>query len=271
MTSILTNTGSMVALQTLKGINKSLTGVQSEVSTGLKVATAKDNSATWSIAATMNSDISSYATLGESLASASATVGTARTAAEAITTTLSDIQKLVVQANGKDAATIATLQTQVDAKLATIVSTANQAQSNGISLTSSTGAAVDVMVAINRSATGDLTKDSFTVAAVDMTTLGAAVTLSADSTANLQAVDTLIDTAKAAAASFGSAQSRIDAQAAFVSKQADSLKTGMGALIDADMEEASARLTALQTQQQLGVQALSIANSAPQNVLSLFK
>ena len=74
-----------------------------------------------------------------------------------------------------------------------------------------------------------------------------------------------------AAATFGAAQARIEAQNAFLSKQADSLKNGVGALVDADMEEASARLAALQTQQQLGIQALSIANQAPQNVLALFR
>ena len=84
MASILTNTSAMVALQTLKGINKGMAKVQDEISTGLKVATAKDNSSSWSIASTMNSDVSSYKKLGESLTSASAMVGVARTASEQI-------------------------------------------------------------------------------------------------------------------------------------------------------------------------------------------
>ena len=84
MSSILTNTSSMVALQTLKGINKGMAKVQDEISTGLKVATAKDNSSSWSIASTMKSDVGSYKKLGEALTSASAMVGVARTAAEQI-------------------------------------------------------------------------------------------------------------------------------------------------------------------------------------------
>ncbi|MFO1105062.1 MAG: flagellin [Amaricoccus sp.] len=271
MSSILTNTGSMVALQTLKAVNKNLTSVQNEVSTGKSVATAKDNAASWSIAATMTSDVSSYKALGESLNQASATVGTARNAAEQISKILTEIQAKVTQADGKDAATIATIQKDVDASLASIVSIANQAQTNGISLTSATGADLDVIVAINRDATGALAKDSFTVTAVDLSALGAALTLTADSDANNDAIDTLIDTAKGAAADFGAAQNRIEAQADFVSKQSDSLKAGISALVDADMEEASARLTALQTQQQLGIQALSIANQSPQSVLKLFQ
>ena len=98
MASILTNTSSMVALQTLKGINKGMAKVQDEISTGLKVATAKDNSASWSIASTMSSDVGSFKKLGESLTSASAMVGIARTAAEQVAKILKQIQEKVVQA-----------------------------------------------------------------------------------------------------------------------------------------------------------------------------
>ena len=80
-----------------------------------------------------------------------------------------------------------------------------------------------------------------------------------------------LDAANTAAATFGAAQARIDAQNEFLGKQMDALKNGVGAMVDADMEEASARLTALQTQQQLGIQSLSIANQAPQSILSLFR
>lgn len=87
----------------------------------------------------------------------------------------------------------------------------------------------------------------------------------------LSAIETLIQTAVDASAAFGSVENRIGIQADFVSKLSDALKTGIGTLVDADMEEASARLQALQVQQQLGIQALSIANQAPQNILSLFR
>jgi len=84
-------------------------------------------------------------------------------------------------------------------------------------------------------------------------------------------IETMIQTSIDAAANFGSAENRIDIQNTFVSKLTDSLKSGIGSMVDADMEEASARLQALQTQQQLGIQSLSIANQAPQNILALFK
>ncbi|MEL6216494.1 MAG: flagellin, partial [Pseudomonadota bacterium] len=87
----------------------------------------------------------------------------------------------------------------------------------------------------------------------------------------LSNIETMIDTSIDAAAAFGSAQGRIETQSDFISQLTDSLKSGIGSLVDADMEEVSARLQALQTQQQLGVQSLSIANQAPQTILSLFR
>lgn len=102
------------------------------------------------------------------------------------------------------------------------------------------------------------------LAGIDVSTAGGA-------TAALAAVETLIDTSIEAAAAFGSVEGRISTQADFISNLTDSLTSGIGAMVDADMEEASARLQALQVQQQLGVQALSIANQAPQSLLSLFR
>ncbi|MBL4871506.1 MAG: flagellin, partial [Robiginitomaculum sp.] len=90
-------------------------------------------------------------------------------------------------------------------------------------------------------------------------------------TSALGAIDALLTTAIDAAAGFGSSQKRIDFQTTFVDSLMDSMKVGIGALVDADLEEASARLQSLQVQQQLGVQALSIANQAPQSLLSLFR
>ena len=87
----------------------------------------------------------------------------------------------------------------------------------------------------------------------------------------LDTIETLIDNSIDAAAEFGSAQGRIEIQGTFVSKLTDSLRASISTLVDANMEEASARLQALQVQQQLGIQSLSIANQQPQNLLALFR
>lgn len=267
MSSILTNQGAIVALQALKATNTNLNKAQNEIATGLRVATAKDNSSSWSIASTMNSDITSYKTLGNSLTSAGAMVGTARTAAEQIGEKLKQVQEKIVQAENPDADQTK-LQAEVTALTETIVSIAQSAQYNGINLVEAGAANQTVTVSIMRDSSGTLTTGTMAVAAFDLEALGAALVVG---TATIDNIDTLLGTANEAAAAFGAAQARIDAQANFLSKQADSLKLGVSALVDADMEEASARLTALQTQQQLGIQSLSIANQAPQAILSLFR
>jgi flagellin len=275
MSSILTNNSAMVALQTLKGINKNLGEVQGQISTGLKVATAKDNAASWAIAATMKSDVGSYKKLSEGLTSSSAMVGVARAASEQITDTLRLIQEKVVQAQdpSQDKAKI---QADITKLSDTITSIANSAQFNGVNLVNSAAGTGDktVVVGLTRSAGGAVTTETMNVASVNFAGLAAAINVNPTAPATgstVDDVDALLDIAIGAASAFGSAQTRIDAQNDFLGKQMDAMKVGVGALVDADMEEASARLQALQVQQQLGTQSLSIANQAPQSVLSLFR
>ena len=122
---------------------------------------------------------------------------------------------------------------------------------------------------------GSVTAANITVASVDfeanldLTTVDVASTTAADT--SLGTIETLIQTAVDGAAALGASASRLADQNEFVTKVMDSMKVGISALVDTDMEEASAKLQALQTQQQLGVQALSIANQAPQTILSLFR
>ena len=167
MSSILTNTSSMVALQTLKGINKGMAKVQDEISTGLKVSTAKDNSSSWSIASTMNSDVGSYKKLGESLTSASALVGVARTAAEQVGELVKQIQTKVVQAQNPDA-DVVKLTADVTALAATITSIAASAQYNGINLVNTGSTAETITVAVMRDAGGALTAGTFSTGVADL-------------------------------------------------------------------------------------------------------
>jgi flagellin len=265
MASILTNTSAMVALQTLKSTNTGLAKAQNDISTGLKVATAKDNSSSWSIASTMKSDVGSFRKLSDALTSASAMVGVARTAAEQISDILKTIQEKVVQGQNPDG-DAAKLNAEITALSDTITSIASSAQYNGINFVGAAGSQT-ITVSIMRDAAGVLTMGTATVTNVVLAGMAAAITTASTP----DAVDSLIDSANSAAAAFGAAQARIEAQNVFLTKQADALKSGVGALVDADMEEASARLSALQVQQQLGIQALSIANQQPQSLLALFR
>lgn len=278
MSSILTNSSALVALQTLKGINAGLSKTQNEISTGKAVGSAQDNAAIWAISKTMETDQESFKTIQTNLNVAGQTVATARVGAEQVQTLLKEMKQLAIGANRSDA-DFATIQTQIAAKQEQISSIVAGTQSNGVNLLSTNGVnggtTYSVLGSLDRSG-ATVTASPITVDSVDFETaiVGATVTAITDQATAATALDdieTLINTAITGAASLGSAGQRISDQVNFVSKLNDSLKLGVSALVDADMEESSARLQALQTQQQLGIQALSIANQAPSSILSLFR
>ncbi|WP_136683445.1 flagellin [Falsirhodobacter xinxiangensis] len=400
MSSILTNSSAMVALQTMKGINSNLTQVQSEISTGKAIGSSKDNAAVWAISKTMESDVSSFKGVTDALSVGSSTVAVARTAAETVTNLLTEMKTKIVAAQGGSDADRTKIQTDVVALREQIGAVVGAAQLNGVNLVNG-GAGMDVLSSLNRNgatvetdtisvAAQNLSIGGYTAKAAFTGTTGAStgadtfgatmdattgttdvvfddtagfaagdsisltiggksatytfsksdiasatpadlaavgmknaieklgidglevsydsgtagtltltntsgndmvvsgqfsnanagglgglaaidVSTAAGATAALGAIDGLLTTATNAAASFGSSERRLSMQSDFVSKLSDTLKNGIGAMVDANMEEASARLQALQVQQQLGIQALSIANQAPQSIMSLFR
>lgn len=494
MSSILTNTSAMVALQTLKGINANLSKTQDEISTGKSIATARDNSAVWAISKVMESDVKGFKAISDSLSLGQSTVTVARTASETVADLLTEIKGKVVAAQESNVDR-AKIQTDISALRDQINAVVGAAQFNGLNLVSGTDD-VNILSSLDRSSNGTVTASNITIARKDLTTtagtLGtgtdlsanatlsaaaatnagntATITLAADADVSADAfevsvggatvsfaagqitgdqdaaataisgainalgltgvtasasggvitlsstrafesvavagtkngggtditvsaasigeraetltfsgsaavnegdgyqvsvggtaftyvagkgetfedvarglkaavdggsidgvttrvaqnasgqwqlkidndsatsqslaragaadgtasgglfglgsidvrtdagaeaalgnIETLIAAAIDASASFGSAQGRIDNQTSFIGALTDSLKAGIGTLVDADMEEASARLQALQVQQQLGIQSLSIANQQPQSILALFR
>ena len=399
MSSILTNTSSMIALESLRKTNLSLAQVQSEISTGKRVSNAKDNAAIWAISTVMSTDAESFKTIRNTLDLASSTVGVARSAAEEVTSLLQDMKSLIIAA--QEPSGRSKIQADVNELSAQITGIVNGAQFNGENLLKN-GGAVSVVssldrasnqtvtpafISINRvdlqviggvmgttaiiSGAGQATASAASIAAagnqtvtltagavaagnsfqiviggantieyiartndtmndvtrnlkslidargitgisVDMTQVAnplttnsvltirnanaSAVTLTAGSftggtpggglgalasidvqtsdataTSALAAIDGLINTAINAASALGSSQKRIDNQGEFMSTLIDSITAGVGTITDADMEAASARLQALQVQQQLGIQALTIANQSAQSLLTLFR
>ena len=423
MSSILTNNGAMVALQTLKSINSRLTDTQNTISTGKSVGTARDNAAVWAISKVMESDVKGFQAISDSLNLGESTIAVARNGAETVTDLLTEMKGKIVAAQEQNVDR-AKIQTDIVALRDQINAVVGAAQFNGLNLLSNretdagTGT-VNVLASLDRSSTGvaasdisigkkDLGTAASSVTGGTVANLTAAATLNGTQSASLAvttptgagqvfslgiagtdadgstftaadyttgttaadaqkimyiardgdtagdvakglaqafaiyaaeegldtsvfnvtasggnlsiastvtdatdtiaaridtltsptevvigggleklndidvtsdsgadaalvAVEFMIQNAIDSAASFGSAQGRIETQANFISSLTDSLKSGIGTLVDADMEEASARLQALQVQQQLGVQALSIANQAPQSLLSLFR
>jgi len=281
MTSILTNNSAMVALQTLKNINSQLGKTQADIATGKSVANAKDNAAVWAISKVMETDQSGFKTIQSNLNVADSVVGTARKGAEEVVKLLTEMKNLAIGA-GNDAADFGKIQTDIDGKMAQINAVIGASQMNGINLlkTDVNGAgATDftVLGSLDRTnGTVATASSDIVVAGVDFeTTISGAVptTITDQATAKtaIGEIEALLDIAVQGAADLGSSGKRISDQSNFVGALADSLKAGVGSLVDADMEEASARLQALQTQQQLGIQALSIANQAPGAVMSLFR
>jgi len=402
MSSILTNTSSMVALQTLQSVNMDLNKTQDEISTGKSVASAKDNAAIWAISKVMEADVQGFKGISDSLSLGQSTVAVASQAASSVTDLLTQIKGKIVSAQ-QDNVDRSKIQTDISTLVSQIKTVVGSAQFNGLNLVDGSHTSADVLASLDRQSNGTVTTSSITINAQDLSTgayaaknvFGTSTGVSAngdtagfqldngtgtgtididDSGANFAAgdkvnvtlggktasytvsaadvasttpsdlvavglknaidklgisgltvdydsgtpgtlaftnagtndltvsaqfknagsgglsalssidvstasgaqaalgnIETLIQTSIDAGAEFGSAQSRINTQNTFVGKLSDALTSGIGSLVDANMEEASARLQALQVQQQLGIQSLSIANKAPQNILSLFR
>ena len=399
MSSILTNNSAMVALESLRKTNLSLSQVQSEISTGKRISNAKDNSAIWAISTVMSTDAESFKTIRNSLDLASSTVGVARSAAEEVTSLLQDMKSLIIAA--QEPSGRSKIQADVNELRAQITGIVNGAQFNGENLLKN-GGAISVVSSLDRASNQTVTPAFISINRVDLQVIGGAmgttaitagaglatasgtsiaaagnqtVTLTAgavaagnsfriviggsntieyiartndtmnDVTRNLKslidargitgisvdmtqvanplttnsvltirnanasavslaassftggtpggglgalasidvqtsdatatsalaAIDGLINTAINAASALGSSQKRIDNQGEFMSTLIDSITAGVGTITDADMEAASARLQALQVQQQLGIQALTIANQSAQSLLTLFR
>jgi len=395
--SILTNNSANTALQNLRLVNKNLSLVQEQISTGKKIGNAKDNASIFAISTVIKSDVEGFKKIADSLNLGSSTVAVARGASEQITSLLTQVKGLIVQAQeaNVDRTKIQTDITELTNQVGSIV---GAAQFNGLNLVSGTGS-VNFLASLDRDSSGNVTASHISVSrqsletaagtavaglastttgvngagtsAAQLVATGNSFTLGIESTAAftaggvdevqvdgrkfqyvvqtgddhddvgqgvtnlinaaglsgvaatftaggiadasiaiantsgstvavlasandgtggglaalasidvstaagassaLGAIEGLIQTAVNAAAAFGSTQKRVEIQNEFVSNLIDALNSGVGAMTDADLEEASARLQSLQVQQQLGIQALSIANQSPQSILALFR
>jgi len=291
MSSIMTNVAALTALQSLNNTSNQLQITQARISTGYRVATASDNAAYWSIATSMKSDNKALSAVQDALGLGAGKVDTAYTAINTVKDQVDLIKSKLVTARGasqEDQQKIATEITAIQNQIKSSVTNANFAGSNLLQNNGTTD--LNIVASYNRTG-ATVTIDQITVKATDTQVLDTAGTggivggllastffdPSAAAVADT-AIDTALGTVETAlgklstgAASLGAAKSRIDTQKSFLSNLSDSIDKGVGALVDADMNKESTRLQALQVQQQLGIQSLSIANSNSQSILSLFK
>jgi flagellin len=306
MTSIITNNAAMAALQTLRNINSDLGKTQNAVSSGLRISKASDNAAYWSIATTMKSDNGAMGAVSDALGLGAAKVDTASTAMDSAISIVQSIKdKLVTAEEGSvDKGDVQDEITQLQQQLSSVAQSASFSGQNW--MVASSGASASVVSSFIRSATGGVSVQS-TSYTFDDTSTGN-VLFGSDSTgaittssgilgtesqvggtsysvysldistmtsggidSALSMVEGALKAMTAAGSQLGSLSSRIDLQTNFVSSLSDAISSGVGKLVDANMEQESSKLSALQTQQQLAVQSLSIANSSSQSILSLFR
>lgn len=310
MSSINTNIAAMTALQAMTATNKELVTTQNRIATGLRVANPSDNAAYWSIATTMRSDRQSLSAVSDALGLGAATVDVAAKGLEASIGIASQIKSKLVAARtpGVDRAKIQSEIEQLQSSLTSAVETSSFSGQNwlkgdsGGAVTTRTlvssfsrDASGDISIgtiSVDLSATGSLLIDTNATPAgildTDRTStagnrtynvLDLDISAFSDTTANdladleeyVATVDTAISSMTDAATNLGAIKTRIDMQKDFASTLMNAIDTGIGTLVDADMNEESTKLQALQVRQQLGVQALSLANQQTQSILSLFR
>ncbi len=274
MATVNTNPGALVALQNLNRTNDELSMIQNRINTGLKVASAKDDGGTFAIAQRMRGDVASYGAVQNSLDRGISSLDVAIAAGEAVSDLLVEMKGKALAATDAslDTASRTALNADFQALRDQIGNIVQTAEFNGVNLID--GSVTDYAALGNP--TGSVT---LTVTAQDLSLSGSLVTVtstdgfatSAEATSVLNRVTASIDNVSTSLAKLGTEAKALEIQSDYVTKLSDALETGIGNLVDADLARESANLEALQVKQQLGVQALSIANQAPGIVLGLFR
>ena len=273
--SINNNAAALIALQNLNATEASLQTTQNDVSTGLAVNDAQDNASVWSIAQGQRADISALDAVTQSLNRATSIADVASTAGQSVSDLLTQIKAKVVAAmdTSLNTASREALNNDFKSLLNQISSVVGNASFDGANILNNS-LTNGLQVLANSDGTSTLT-----LSAENLTLGGSNITFAATSsisTATLAAslltfVNASLTNVDSALGSLGSQSNEIAAHTTFIGKLQDTLQTGVGNLVNANMATESAKLQALQVQQQLGVQALSIANQAPNAILSLFK
>ncbi|WP_292038737.1 MULTISPECIES: flagellin [unclassified Brevundimonas] len=282
-TSVHTNSSALIALQNLNNTNSKLSSTQNRISTGLKVQGAKDNAATWAIAQNQRADTSALDSVKSSLNRATSIADVSLAAGAQISDIIVELKAKAVAAADPSAseASRKAYDDEFQSLLKSLQSFADNATFDGENILNGANAAVPLSFLASADAQEkiDLNRQDLTLAglglAADATVTpnvdAPSLLETADAEAALARVEEALQTSNSRLAELGAQAKQIEKHNIFVGKLMDSLEVGVGNLVDADLAKESARLQALQVQQQLGAQSLSIANQAPQIILSLFQ
>jgi flagellin len=271
MLSVNTNSGAMTALQYLNQTNAHLSQTENEINTGLKVSSAKDDGATFAIAQDMRGDVAGYSAVTDSLNRGTSAVDVAMSAGQSISDLLIQMKQQALAASDQSLSTSdrSAMNTEFTALRDQITTIVKNASFNGFDLIDGSTTQITALASADGSSHITVAAQTMTLAALSLSSATIGAQTSASSM--ISTIETALTSVDSALSNLSSGAKKFSIQSSFVSQLSDSVTTGIGNLVDADMASESAELTALQTKQQLGVQALSIANQAPSIILSLFQ
>jgi len=275
--SVNTNVGAMIALQNLNATNADLAMTQNRINTGKKVANAKDNGAIWAIAQNQRATSGALNAVKESLQRSISTVDVSIAGGETVSDLLVQMKEKALAASDSslDAASRTALNEDFISLRDQIGKAVTNATFNGINMLDGSVTPPTTIAAL----ADDTGSSKLTVQAQDMSLNGAILNLGTTASIGTQptasamiaTIGTAIANVSTALSKLGTGSKSLSSHLTFIGKLQDSIDAGIGNLVDADLAKESAKLTALQTKQQLGVQALSIANQMPQTIMSLFR
>lgn len=272
--SVNTNAGALVALQNLNATNAELTQVQNRINTGKRVASAKDDGAIFAIAKSQTATANSLNAVLGSLQRGQSTVDVALSAGETVSDLLTQLKEKALAASDTslDSASRTALNEDFKAIRDQIAKVVSNADFNGANLIKTGASNIEALA--NADGTSKITVQAQVLAlGGSIVTLAATASIGTSTlaAAAITTVTTSITNVGASLAKLGTAAKSLESHSTFVQKLQDALEVGVGNLVDADLAKESARLQALQTKQQLGIQALAIANSSSSTLLGLFR
>ena len=272
--SVNTNPGALIALQNLSQTQAQLANAQNQINTGLKVSSARDDGAIFAIAQNQRASVAGYASVIASLNNGSSAIDVALSAGQSISDLLIQLKTKALSAADAalDTASRQALNSDFTALRDQITTIVKNAVFNGVNLVDGSTKQITALASSDGSR-------RITTSAQNLSLSGSIVTITSTATISTQSkasaliatIQTSLNNVDSALAQLSSGAAKFSIQATFSQKLSDTLTTGIGNLVDANLAQQSALLQSLQVKQQLGVQALSIANQAPQTILSLFR
>lgn len=272
MNSVNTNVGAMVALQNLNSTNSDLMTTQARINTGKRVASAKDNGAIWAIAQNQRATANSLNSVKESLQRGQSTVDVAVSAGETVSELLLQMKEKALAAadSSLDANSRTALNDDFSSLRDQITKAVSNAEFNGANMVKSGGTTVEALANADASSVITVSAQDLSLGGIGLST-GSSIGTQSLASAMITTLNTAITGVSSKLSKLGTGSKSLASHLTFVGKLQDSLEAGVGNLVDADLAKESAKLQALQTKQQLGIQALSIANQSSSILLGLFR